>query len=143
MNGRHAPTLRGRSKDPSFPQKAEEPTGIDALRMFKPREIVNKAVNEVRLLDQVSQEREPKQTPAKRAGKRFLTKRQLFPGSTAAFRLSQENAMAAVNRAPCSILRMPRTATWPLSKPIQLVALFDSLIMWSAYRAAVTSEVAL
>jgi hypothetical protein len=66
--------------------------------MFKPREIVNIAANEVRLLDQVSREREPKQTPAKRAGKRFLTKRQLFPGSTAAFRLSQEKAMALYGR---------------------------------------------
>jgi hypothetical protein len=46
------------------------------------RKVVNKAASEVRLLNQASQGREPKQTQAKRAGKSFLSKRHLFPGST-------------------------------------------------------------
>jgi hypothetical protein len=45
------PNARGRSKDPSFPQKAEESPKIDAQALEK---LLNKAASEVRLLNRFS-----------------------------------------------------------------------------------------
>jgi hypothetical protein len=48
-----------------------------------------------------------------RAGKRFLSKRQLFLGSTSAFCFASESdkTMPGLSKAPSLILRMPQTAT--------------------------------